>query len=49
MWWAGQSQGLIDSVETCATIVERIVNDAERTIVGLGAALTLTHAEGASQ
>lgn len=29
MWWAGQSQGLIDSVETCADIVRGIVNEAE--------------------
>ncbi|MGV9950009.1 NAD(P)H-dependent flavin oxidoreductase [Rhodococcus aetherivorans] len=30
MWWAGQSQGLIDSVRPVADIVETIVADAER-------------------
>jgi NADH:quinone reductase (non-electrogenic) len=32
MWWAGQSQGLIDSVATCAEVVGRIMADAERII-----------------
>jgi nitronate monooxygenase len=32
MWWAGQAQGLIDSVESCATVVGTIVRDAEAVI-----------------
>lgn len=28
MWWAGQAQGLIDSVETCDDIVRSILSDA---------------------
>jgi nitronate monooxygenase len=34
MWWAGQTQGLIDSVESCETIVDTIVREAEE-IIGL--------------
>ncbi|WP_194915838.1 NAD(P)H-dependent flavin oxidoreductase [Catenulispora rubra] len=34
MWWAGQAQGLIDSVESCDTVVRSIVEDAERIILG---------------
>jgi nitronate monooxygenase len=36
MWWAGQSQGLITSVKTCAEIVEEIMTEAERIIDQLG-------------
>lgn len=32
MWWAGQSQGLITSVESCQTIISTIVDEAEATI-----------------
>lgn len=32
MWWAGQSQGLIDEVLSCQEIVHGIVADAERII-----------------
>lgn len=32
MWWAGQTQGLIDSVESCETIVDTIVREAEEII-----------------
>ncbi|MDV9173096.1 nitronate monooxygenase family protein [Streptomyces sp. W16] len=32
MWWAGQAQGLIDSVESCETVVRTIVADAETII-----------------
>ncbi|RLV57422.1 nitronate monooxygenase [Aeromicrobium phragmitis] len=32
MWWAGQAQGLIDSVESCADVVRTIVADAEHII-----------------
>lgn len=32
MWWAGQTQGLIDSVESCRTIVSDIMAEAERII-----------------
>lgn len=32
MWWAGQTQGLIDSVDTCANVVEQIMTDAESII-----------------
>lgn len=28
MWWAGQAQGLIGSVESCETVVRTIVADA---------------------
>lgn len=30
MWWAGQSQGLIDSIGTCAEVVTAIVAEAEQ-------------------
>lgn len=29
MWWAGQAQGLIDEVDTCANVVNKIMSDAE--------------------
>ena len=32
MWWAGQAQGLIDSVDSCETVVRTIVTDAENII-----------------
>lgn len=32
LWWAGQAQGLIESVDTCHDIVSGIVADAEKTI-----------------
>lgn len=32
LWWAGQAQGLIESVATCREIVNGIVADAEKTI-----------------
>ena len=32
MWWAGQSQGLIDRVDSCAAVVEAIVAEAESII-----------------
>ncbi len=32
LWWAGQSQGLIHDVPTCADLVTRIVDDAARVI-----------------
>ncbi|MEU2354869.1 nitronate monooxygenase [Streptomyces misionensis] len=32
LWWAGQAQGLIESVATCDEIVSGIVADAEKTI-----------------
>jgi NADH:quinone reductase (non-electrogenic) len=34
MWWAGQSQGLIAEVLSCAEVVNSIVADAERIIAG---------------
>jgi nitronate monooxygenase len=34
MWWASQAQGLIDDVDTCAAVVERIVREAEEIIGG---------------
>lgn len=36
MWWAGQAQGLIESVESCDDVVRTIVADAARLISGLG-------------
>lgn len=38
-WWAGQSQGLIDSVESCQEIVDGIMAEAEQLIGRLGALL----------
>ncbi|GAA3894537.1 nitronate monooxygenase [Streptomyces gulbargensis] len=35
LWWAGQAQGLIESVATCREIVSGIVADAEKTIARL--------------
>ncbi|WP_340538133.1 NAD(P)H-dependent flavin oxidoreductase [Nocardioides sp. GXZ039] len=32
MWWASQAQGLIDSVETCADVVDSIIAEAEEII-----------------
>jgi nitronate monooxygenase len=32
MWWAGQTQGLIDDVDTCANVVAKIMDDAEAII-----------------
>lgn len=32
MWWAGQAQGLIDSVLSCADIVDGIIREAEQNI-----------------
>ena len=32
MWWAGQSQGLIDSVLSCREVIEQIMSDAEAII-----------------
>ncbi|TYL45695.1 nitronate monooxygenase [Nocardioides sp. BGMRC 2183] len=32
MWWAGQAQGLIDSVESCADVVSAIMSEAEQII-----------------
>ncbi|MYX42804.1 nitronate monooxygenase [Streptomyces sp. SID89] len=32
LWWAGQAQGLIDSIATCEEIVTGIVADAEKAI-----------------
>jgi NADH:quinone reductase (non-electrogenic) len=40
MWWAGQSQGLIDDVPTCAELVGRIVSEAEELISARLASLT---------
>ncbi|MET0929628.1 MAG: nitronate monooxygenase family protein [Aeromicrobium sp.] len=40
MWWAGQTQGLIDEVDTCANVVRRIMEDAE-SIIGDRLARTL--------
>ena len=35
MWWAGQSQGLINSIDSCERIVAEIVRDATGIIAGL--------------
>lgn len=32
LWWAGQSQGLIDSVATCREVIDGIITDAEELI-----------------
>ncbi|GHF00798.1 hypothetical protein GCM10014715_66230 [Streptomyces spiralis] len=34
MWWAGEAQGLIGSVESCETVVRTIVAHAESIIRG---------------
>ncbi len=39
MWWAGQSQGLIDAVLPCKTIISDIVSDAEAAIRRIAADL----------
>lgn len=40
MWWAGQSQGLIEAVLPCKTIISGIVSDAETAIRRIAADLT---------
>lgn len=40
MWWAGQSQGLIEAVLPCKTIISDIVSDAETAIRRITADLT---------
>jgi nitronate monooxygenase len=40
MWWAGQAQGLIDSVQSCQDIVDGIMDEANRIVVGLGRAFS---------
>ena len=32
MWWAGQSQGLIHEVASCADVVGKIIRDAQQII-----------------
>ncbi|MGW7757596.1 NAD(P)H-dependent flavin oxidoreductase [Streptomyces violaceusniger] len=32
MWWAGQTQGLIDDVPTCAALMARLIGEAEEII-----------------
>lgn len=32
LWWAGQSQGLIHEVDSCAAVVARIMREAEKII-----------------
>lgn len=32
MWWAGQSQGLIDEIASCAEVVDQIMHDAHELI-----------------
>src|SRR5699024_2432901 len=32
LWWAGQAQGLIDSVQSCQVIIDQIVFEAENLI-----------------
>jgi nitronate monooxygenase len=34
LWWAGQSQGLIHEIASCADVVDTIIADAERLISG---------------
>lgn len=41
MWWAGQSQGLIHDIPTCAELVERIVIEARAVIDRLAAVVPL--------
>ena len=36
MWWAGQAQGLIDSVQSCQDIVDSIIDEADRIAANLG-------------
>lgn len=40
MWWAGQAQGLIDSVQSCQEIVDGIMDEANRIVAGLGRAFS---------
>jgi NAD(P)H-dependent flavin oxidoreductase YrpB (nitropropane dioxygenase family) len=30
MWWAGQTQGLIDNIDTCSDVVDNIIAEAEQ-------------------
>lgn len=32
MWWASQAQGLIDDIDTCQAVIEKIVSEAEAMI-----------------
>lgn len=32
LWWAGQSQGLIDDIPTCAQLIDRLVREAREII-----------------
>jgi nitronate monooxygenase len=34
MWWASQAQGLIHDIDTCAHVVEAIIDEAEAIIRG---------------
>lgn len=34
LWWAGQTQGLIDDVPTCAELIERMVSEARDIVTG---------------
>ncbi|MGV0645529.1 NAD(P)H-dependent flavin oxidoreductase [Mycolicibacterium sp. XJ879] len=43
MWWAGQSQGLIDEIASCAEVVDQIVRDAHELIDKRLPALIATH------
>jgi NAD(P)H-dependent flavin oxidoreductase YrpB (nitropropane dioxygenase family) len=36
MWWAGQAQGLIDSVQSCQEIVDGVMEEAALVVAGLG-------------
>jgi NAD(P)H-dependent flavin oxidoreductase YrpB (nitropropane dioxygenase family) len=40
MWWAGQAQGLIDSVLSCQEIVDGIMDEAHRVVDQLGRAFS---------
>ena len=35
MWWAGQSQGLIDSIQSCQQVVTGVMDEAERIVSAL--------------
>lgn len=43
MWWAGQTQGLIDDVPECAALLTRLVGEAEDIITGRLAAVVSAH------
>lgn len=49
MWWAGQAQGLIDSVQSCQEIVDSIMDEARRIVAGLDRAVAVAGHNGSKE